>query len=71
MTRVLSWALWAAGFAALFGSTGLARMTFNLLFIEVDALMFIVGLICLFVAYALMWIRIERRQPEPPAAPRI
>lgn len=51
MDRVLSWSLWLAGIAAILGALGVANLTFTVLFIRIDVLMLLVGLICLGNAY--------------------
>jgi hypothetical protein len=43
--------LWVAGTVAILGALGIARLEFTLLFVQVDALMLVVGLVCLANAY--------------------
>lgn len=53
MEKLSPWSLWLAGALALFGALGIASLTFNFLFIRVDALMLVVCLICFANAYVL------------------
>ncbi len=51
MGRVQSWMMWVAGMLAILGSIGVARLPLGILFVQIDVLMPIVGLLCLAVAY--------------------
>jgi len=51
MDRILNWSLWGAGVLALLGALGIADLTFSVLFLRIDALIALVGLICLANAY--------------------
>ncbi len=43
--------LWLAGVLAILGAFGIAQLQFSLLFFDVDALMLVVGAICLLNPY--------------------
>jgi len=43
--------LWIAGAVAILGALGIARLDFTLLFIQIDALMLAVGVVCILNAY--------------------
>jgi len=51
MGRVQSWMMWVAGMLAILGSIGIARLPLGILFVQIDVLMPIVGLLCFAVAY--------------------
>jgi hypothetical protein len=51
MGRVQSWMMWVAGMLAILGSLHIARLPLALVFIQIDVLMPIVGLLCFAVAY--------------------
>jgi hypothetical protein len=53
MNKLSSWSLWLGGLLALLGAFGVARLTFNVLFIEMDALPIFVSVICCINAYVL------------------
>ena len=50
--RLQSWMLWVAGLLAALGSINVASLPLKLLFLQVNVLMPIVGLLCLAAAYA-------------------
>lgn len=52
MARLQSWMLWVAGVLACLGSIGLASLPLQVLFIQVNILMPIVGGLCLAAAFA-------------------
>jgi hypothetical protein len=43
--------LWIAGAVAILGALGIARLEFTLLFLNIDALMLAIGVVCLLNAY--------------------
>ena len=43
--------LWIAGTIALLGAVGIARLDFTLFFVQIDALMLAVGVVCILSAY--------------------
>nr|TFG54602.1 MAG: hypothetical protein E4H34_02230 [Hyphomicrobiales bacterium] len=43
--------LWIAGAVAILGALGIARLEFALLFVQIDALMLAIGVVCLSNAY--------------------
>jgi len=43
--------LWIAGAVAILGALGIARLEFTLLFLQIDALMLAVGVVCILNAY--------------------
>jgi hypothetical protein len=43
--------LWIAGAVAILGAFGIARLEFTLLFIQIDALMLAIGVVCFLNAY--------------------
>jgi hypothetical protein len=51
MRRFATVTLWLAGILAVLGAFGIARLNFSFLFIQGDALMLVVGAICLVNAY--------------------
>jgi hypothetical protein len=51
MGRVQSWMMWVAGMLALLGSIHVVSLPLGILFVQVDVLMPIVGVLCLAVAY--------------------
>jgi hypothetical protein len=51
MGRVQSWMMWIAGMLAVLGSIHVVSMPLSILFVQVDVLMPIVGVLCLAVAY--------------------
>ena len=51
MGRVQSWMMWIAGMLAVLGSIHIVRLPLGFLFVQVDVLMPIVGVLCLAVAY--------------------
>ena len=52
IARLQSWMLWVAGVLAVLGSIGLASLPLQVLFIQVNILMPIVGALCLAAAFA-------------------
>ena len=52
MARVLSWSLWIAGIIAVLRGIGLVELPLKIVFVQIDMTMILVGLICLFNAYA-------------------
>ena len=52
IARLQSWMLWVAGILAILGSIKVASLPLKLLFLQVELLMPIVGLLCLAAAYA-------------------
>lgn len=52
IARLQSWMLWVAGVLAVLGSIGVASLPLKILFLQVNVLMPIVGLLCLAAAYA-------------------
>lgn len=50
--KLQSWMLWVAGILAILGSVKVASLPLKLLFLQVELLMPIVGLLCLAAAYA-------------------
>ena len=50
--KLQSWMLWVAGILAILGSIKVASLPLKLLFLQVELLMPIVGLLCLAAAYA-------------------
>ena len=50
--------LWIAGAVAILGALGIARLEFTLLFVQIDALMLVIGIVCISNAYF-------RRQAKP------
>ncbi|MBP6010813.1 MAG: hypothetical protein KBA31_01190 [Alphaproteobacteria bacterium] len=52
IARLQSWMLWVAGILAALGSVGIASLPLKVLFLQVNVLMPIVGLLCLASAYA-------------------
>ena len=51
MGRVQSWMMWVAGMLAVLGSIHVVSLPLSVLFVQIDVLMPIVGLLCLAVAY--------------------
>ena len=51
MVKAWNFSLWIAGIAAIFGALGLANLRLSILFIQVDALMLGIGIVCLLNAY--------------------
>ena len=51
MGRVQSWMMWVAGMMAVLGSIHVVSLPLSILFVQVDVLMPIVGLLCFAVAY--------------------
>ena len=51
MGRVQSRMMWVAGMLAILGSIGIARLPLGILFVQIDVLTPIVGLLCFAVAY--------------------
>ncbi len=43
--------LWIAGAVAILGAFGIARLELTLLFIQIDALMLAIGVVCILNAY--------------------
>lgn len=43
--------LWIAGAIAILGALGIAQLDFTLLFVQIDALMLAVGVVCILNAY--------------------
>lgn len=43
--------LWIAGAVAILGALGIARLEFTLLFVQIDALMLVIGIVCISNAY--------------------
>ena len=43
--------LWIAGAVAILGAFGIAQLPFTLLFVEIDVLMLVIGVVCLLNAY--------------------
>lgn len=52
IAKLQSWMLWVAGVLAILGSVKVASLPLKLLFLQVELLMPIVGLLCLASAYA-------------------
>ena len=52
IARLQSWMLWVAGILAVLGAMGVASLPLKILFLQVNILMPIVGLLCLASAYA-------------------
>ncbi len=52
IARLQSWMLWVAGVLAVLGSVGIASLPLRILFVSVNVLMPIVGVLCLASAYA-------------------
>lgn len=52
IARLQSWMLWVAGVLAVLGSVGIASLPLRVLFVSVNVLMLIVGVLCLASAYA-------------------
>ena len=52
IAKLQSWMLWVAGVLAVLGSIGLASLPLQVLFIQVNILMPIVGALCLAAAFA-------------------
>jgi hypothetical protein len=52
IAKLQSWMLWVAGVLAVLGSVQIASMPLRVLFVQVEMLMPIVGLLCLASAYA-------------------
>jgi len=50
--RLQSWMLWVAGVLAVLGSVGIASLPLRVLFVSINVLMPIVGVLCLAAAYA-------------------
>ncbi len=51
MGRIQSWMMWIAGMLAVLGSIHVVSMPLGILFVQIDVLMPIVGVLCLAVAY--------------------
>lgn len=51
MGRVQSWMMWVAGMLAILGSIHIVSLPLSILFVQIDVLMPIVGLLCFAVAY--------------------
>ena len=52
IAKLQSWMLWVAGILAVLGSVGIASLPLRVLFVSVNVLMPIVGVLCLAAAYA-------------------
>lgn len=52
VARLQSWMLWTAGVLAIMGAINIASLPLKLLFIQINVLMPIVGVLCLAAAYA-------------------
>jgi hypothetical protein len=52
IARLQSWMLWVAGVLAVLGSVGIASLPLRVLFVSINVLMPIVGVLCLASAYA-------------------
>lgn len=52
IAKLQSWMLWVAGVLAVLGSVGIASLPLRVLFVSVNVLMPIVGVLCLAAAYA-------------------
>ena len=52
IAKLQSWMLWVAGIMAILGSINVASLPLKVLFLQVNILMPIVGLLCLAAAYA-------------------
>jgi len=51
MGRVQSWMMWVAGMLAILGSINVVSLPLSILFVQVNVLMPVVGVLCLAVAY--------------------
>jgi len=51
MGRIQSWMLWIAGMLAVLGSIHVVNLPLGILFVQIDMLMPIVGVLCLAVAF--------------------
>lgn len=52
IAKLQSWMLWVAGVLAVLGSVGIASLPLRVLFVSINVLMPIVGVLCLAAAYA-------------------
>lgn len=52
IARLQSWMLWVGGILAIMGAINIASLPLKLLFIQINVLMPIVGVLCLAAAYA-------------------
>ncbi len=52
IAKLQSWMLWVAGVLAVLGSVGIASLPLRVLFVSINVLMPIVGVLCLASAYA-------------------
>ena len=51
MGRIQSWMMWIAGMLAVLGSVHIVSLPLGILFVQIDVLMPIVGVMCLAVAF--------------------
>ncbi|MBI1211091.1 MAG: hypothetical protein GC190_06475 [Alphaproteobacteria bacterium] len=51
MGRVQSWMMWVAGMLAILGSINVVSLPLSILFVQVNVLMPVVGILCFAVAY--------------------
>ena len=51
MGRVQSWMMWVAGMLAILGSINVVSLPLSILFVQINVLMPMVGVLCLAVAY--------------------